>query len=347
MTSNKLSSQHKSIRIFDDEAHPSVLNVFRKRARFGLCCINNTLHPEKKRKNDVDIFCSRTVIRDRFTVERAQTLSTQNVKDLIPIIEWNRDHNIRHLRLSSDMFPRFTDYNYNKDLFKLTNNESYTIDHTSNDLKRAGDLANSIGHRITMHPGQHCVVGAKDQHKFDKTLHELEHHANILEQMGIDDSGILCIHGGGTYGDKESAIRRWVENFDDLPSKVKRRLCIENCEKSYSVRDCLTIAEQCKIPVILDSHHYNCFCHYNSDITQEPVEDMMDEIIDSWGNRTPVFHVSDQKQGAQVGAHHDYVQCIPGYMIDVCDTYNCDLHIEVEAKAKEKAIELLQKRYQM
>jgi hypothetical protein len=39
--------------------------------------------------------------------------------------------------------------------------EKYTLDFAKDELKKAGDLAKKYGHRITFHPGQFCVVGAK------------------------------------------------------------------------------------------------------------------------------------------------------------------------------------------
>jgi UV DNA damage endonuclease len=326
----------QTIKIYDDAVDNATLNTFRRRCHLGLCCINNTLRKNKKS----EIFCSRTCTRARFSVEKAQQLATQNAKDIIPILEYNRQHNIRHFRLSSDLLPHFTD----------SETERYSMDFLDEHLQRAGEFARQHNQRIDMHPGQFCVVGAKQQAIFDKTVEDLVMHATILDKMGIDDSGILCVHGGGTYGDRESAKRRWIDNFDDLPRCVKQRICIENCEKSYSVRDCLDIAQACKIPVILDSHHYNCWNHYHPDSVQEEVEDMMPEIIATWQNRqctVPVMHVSEQKDNSPIGSHHDFVQTIPSYMLGVPEKYDTDLSIEVEAKAKEAAVALLQKRYNM
>ena len=85
-------------------------------------------------------------------------------------------------------------------------------------------------------------------------------HCDILDHMGISvRNGIVNIHGGGIYGDKETTIRRWIEQFSDLPKNVQDRLVIENCERQYSTRDCLKIAKKCKIPVVFDFHHYHCY----------------------------------------------------------------------------------------
>ena len=310
------------------------------KVRLGLCCINNSLrNPVKqigqKRKPE-PIFNSRTTTRKCFNVDYAKELALQNIKDIIPILEWNQVHGIRHFRLTSNLFPHYTD----------TDTESYSMEFAKDLLKEAGDYANRLGHRITTHPGQYTQPASIHQNVRDKSIEDLVMHADILDAMGIDDNGILCIHGGGTYGkDKETAIRRWCDHFDDLPRKVKNRLCIENCEKSFSIEDCLEISEQCNIPVILDTHHYNCWCHYHPNDRQTSLDDLMQEIVESWGWRTPLFHISDQKEGAVVGAHHDYVQEIPTELIKPILEYDCEVHIEVEAKAKEDAVLYLMNKY--
>jgi UV DNA damage endonuclease len=300
----------------------------------GLCCINTELRALKE-----PIFCSRSLIRRTFTVEKAKELAIQNVRYIVPLIKWNVKNDIHHLRLSSDMFPHYTDLE----------TESYTMDFCDKELKKAGEYANLANHRITMHPGQYNQIGAKSSEVFEKTVHDLSAHAEILDRMGISDEGILCIHGGGLYGDKESAIRRWIDQYDDLPSSVKRRLAIENCEKCYSVRDCLHIAQATKIPVILDSHHYECYKDLHPNELIEDMDEMMDEIVETWdkSNRRPVFHISEQAPSKRIGAHSDFIENIPSYMLELPEKYQRDLFIEVEAKMKEQAIMKLKNKYRL
>ena len=298
------------------------------RLKLGLCCINTQLRKKS-------IYCSRTCIRRNFTVEKAKELATKNVKDIIKLIEWNKNNNIQCLRLSSDMFPHFTD----------SETEKYTIDFAKEDLKKAGDLANSLGHRIVMHPGQYNQVGAKSRDVYDKTIEDLSHHADILDSMGIGDDGVIIVHGGGTYGDKENTIRRWIDQYDDLPRKVKNRLVLENCERQYSIRDCLNISEECNIPVVFDFHHYDCYSIIHKDEKQEDITDLASEIIETWNKRRVLMHVSEQGKG-RIGHHSDYIEKIPDNLLHILEdnpTLNIDL--EVEAKMKEKAIERLYKKY--
>ena len=303
--------------------------------RLGLCCINNTL---RKGKNPV--FCSRTMIRKNFSVEKAKELSLQNVKDIIPLIKWNQANNIKVLRLSSDLFPHFTD----------TETEKYTIDFAKEELKKAGDLANSLGHRILMHPGQYNQVGAKDKKVFEKTIEDLKHHADILDAMGIDQNGVLIVHGGGTYGDKSSTISRWVEQDCLLPQNVQRRLVIEHCEKCYSVHDCLEISEKVKqkggdLPVVFDTHHFSCYADLHPDEDTGRASQVIRKVVDTWGTRRPVLHISNQGEG-RIGHHSDYIDHFPKYLFDLAQS-GVEYDLEVEAKAKEAAILQLYEMYPM
>ena len=325
--------------IFKEMLSQTEILETRGRIHLGLCCINNSLRQrskispfgetvvDKKLWTKTPIFTSRSCIRKTFTVDRAKELALQNLNDIIPMLYWNHEHGIRHFRLSSEMFPHFTD----------PETEPYSLDFAKDKLREIGKVARKLGHRLTFHPGQFNQIGAKSRDVFERTISDLKMHADILDFMGIDDNGILCIHGGGKYDDKAVTMRRWTEQFDELPSNVRRRLAIENCEKCYCVRDCLDLSEACNIPVIMDSHHYNCYERFN-DVTQEDPHDLMEEVVESWGNRTPLVHVSDPRNATQFTAHHDYVKKIPDYFLEVPSRYGVDLHIEVEAKAKEAAI---------
>jgi UV DNA damage endonuclease len=286
-------------------------------------------------KAKVPLFCSRSTVRKGFTVEKATQMATQNCKDLDLMLKWCTQNGIYHYRMSSDMFPHFND----------PETPRYTMDFADTLLKKAGDYANSRNMRITMHPGQFIIISARDPVVFQNSQLDLEMHAEILDRMGISEDGVLCIHGGGTYGDKENTMRRWIDQFDDLPRNVKNRIAIENCEKNYSVQDCLQISEATGVPVIYDAHHYRCYDSYHPNETQEPIEELLPQVIESWKSRKMLCHISDQAQGKAVGAHHDYVSKIPDELLKVPMEHGIQLDIEVEAKAKEAAIFKLYSKY--
>lgn len=300
----------------------------------GLCCINTEL----RKKN---IFNSRNCIRRTYTVEKAKKLAIQNLRDLIPMLEYNYKNGIKCFRLSSNMFPRFTD----------TEVEGYTINFAEKYLKEAGNMAKKYGIRILMHPAQFNQVGAKDKKVFDKTIFELSHHADILDMMGIDNNGVLIVHGGGRYGDKKKTIERWIKQYFQLPKKVQRRLVIENCERNYNIEDVLYISKQIEklggnLPVVFDNHHYNC---YNSIYEVKfpkyySIEEVLTRVVISWKNRRPVMHISEQGSG-KIGHHSEFIEEIPQYYFWICEQLEIDFDLEVEAKAKEQAIFKLYKIY--
>lgn len=298
------------------------------RIQLGLCCINTVLRKE-------GIFCSRSLIRNTFTVEKAKKLALQNLDDAITMMKWNHENGIHVFRLSSDIFPHFTD----------SETEPYSMEFAKSKLAEVGQAAVRYNQRLTMHPGQFNQIGAVSRDVFEKTVADLSMHADILDGMNTDPrSSILCIHGGGLYGDKEQTIERWVRQFDELPTKVKRRIAIENCEKCYSTHDCLCLAERCGIPMILDSHHEVCYRMLHPSQIVPEIEDLIPQIVETWKS-TPLFHISEQRPDARIGAHSDFIETIPSYMLNLPDEHNSNVDIEVEAKQKEQAIQRLYKKY--
>lgn len=300
------------------------------RVQLGLCCLNTELRERR-------IFCSRTCTRANFTVEKAKALALQNIEDISKMCEWNYDHNIFVFRLSSDLFPHYNDEEV----------ESYDMEFAREALKKAGETARRCRQRINFHPGQYNQIGAKEEDVFRKTCQDLEMHSDILDMMEIDKNGILCIHGGGVYGDKAKTIERWVEQFQLLSEKVKRRLCIENCERCYSVEDCLVISERCGIPIIFDSHHFDCYNLLNRKKDPIDIDAVLPRVLEGWRRRDmiPLFHISEQREGDRVGAHSDFIETIPAYMLTIPEKYGMSVDIEVEAKMKEQAIMGLYAKY--
>jgi len=305
----------------------------------GLCCINTELRDRKPKRTQV--FCSRTCTRSTFTVDKAKKLSEQNLRDLIPMIEWNAQHRISVMRLTSDFFPHYTD----------SATEKYNLDFS---IPIFTELCQTLSklqpHRFTMHPGQYCCLGSTSKNVIEKTFDDLKMHAFVLDQLSsVAVCDVINIHGGGVYGDKESALRRWYENFDDLPRTVKDKLTVENDEKSYNIDDCLEIAAQCKIPVCFDIFHHLCYeqSHgnpsytYNNDIDLDVV---IQDCTETWSqNKTPLFHISEQRPDSRLGTHADFVESIP---IQLLHYHNFrDIDIDVEAKLKEQAIIKLYNKY--
>jgi len=110
--------------------------------------------------------------------------------------------------------------------------------------------------RIDMHPGQYTVLNAKETRIVENAIRDLEYHCQILDQMGLDETAKVQIHVGGVYGDRAASMLRFEEVCGKLPEKIRRRLVIENDERSYSLADCLRISEATGCPVVFDVYHH-------------------------------------------------------------------------------------------
>jgi UV DNA damage endonuclease len=52
----------------------------------------------------------------------------------------------------------------------------------------------------------------------EKSVQELEYQAEVAEWVEAD---VINIHGGGAYGDKQTALAEFARNLDRLSSRVR------------------------------------------------------------------------------------------------------------------------------
>ena len=305
-----------------------------KPVQLGLCCLNMTLRDSKP-----SVFSSRKMIIKSVETKGIDALKEkilQNLKDTITLIKWNEKNGIKVFRLSSELFPH-------KSNPKV---EDYTFDFAIELLKQIGCLARKFNHRLTFHPGQYNVVGTPNEKMFKQTCEDLKYHADVLDLMGMGDDSVMVVHGGGLYGDKEKTKERWCKQFYMLPENVQKRLVLENCEKCFSIQDCLDISNKVNIPVVFDTHHYECYNILHPEETSLPPEKYIKDILETWKKRNikPKFHVSEQGSG-RCGHHSDYIESLPKYLLEIPKKYNQYIDIMIEAKKKEQAIFKLYEKY--
>jgi len=293
--------------------------------QLGLCCINTIL----RKKN---IFSSRSIILKTFDTKGIDYLKEkiiQNLKDTLVMIEWNYKHGIHVFRLSSELFPHKSN----------PRAPEYTFDFAIELLQEIGKKAKKYNQRLTFHPGQYNVIGTPHKEAFEHTVSDLKYHADIFDIMDLDKNSVIVIHGGGVYLDKHKTKQRWCRQFHLLPENVQSRIVIENCEKNFSIVDCLEISDELNIPVVFDTHHYNCYKILHPDEEFQDPFYYIPEILETWKRRNikPKFHVSQQGKG-RLGHHSDYIDELPGYLLEIPKLYNVSIDIMIEAKMKEQAI---------
>jgi UV DNA damage endonuclease len=285
----------------------------------GYACINMTLGSQKPK-----ITTNRGMIRKTFDqrgITYVSELALQNVRDLVEIVKWNYKNGINFYRMSSDMFPWMSEYEFS-DLPDYNRIKAI--------LSGLGTLAEKYNQRLTFHPGPFNVLCSPTEDVVRRTISELNKHSQIMDMIGLSTTPYnkINIHVGGVYGDKQSAMERWVENFHLLDENTKNRLTIENDDKqsAYTVRDLLYIHEHTGIPIVFDYHHHTC--HPDGMTHQEALTIAMS----TWPKGiVPAVHISEPRDEKNFRAHHDYV-------VNEVNTYGYDIDIMMEAKAKELAV---------
>lgn len=305
-----------------------------KPVQLGLCCLN--LHLRAKKPS---VYASRRIMIKTIQNKGISELKARilaNLQDTLTMIEWNESHGIKVLRLSSELFPH-------KSNPKV---DDYDYDFAMPLLKQIGNLAKKYNHRLTFHPGQYDVVGTTSKKIFQQTCLDLKYHADILDMMELDNNSVIVVHGGGIYGNKTNTMQRWCQQFYQLPDNVQQRLVIENCERCFSINDCLLVSSQIGIPVVFDTHHFECYQKIHSSETFELPETYIPRILDTWKIRSikPKFHISQQGEG-KIGHHSDFITEIPEYLLEIPAKYQIEIDIIVEAKMKEQAIFKLYHQY--
>jgi UV DNA damage endonuclease len=287
--------------------------------KLGYACINTTLGSQKPK-----VTTNRGMIRRTFDTKGLPYVSElvlQNVRDLSTIVSWNHRNDIKFYRMSSDMFPWMSEYNFS---------DLPDYDKICNILRGIGTLASNYGQRLSFHPGPFNVLASPTDDVVQRTILELNRHSQIMDLMGLSTTPYnkINIHVGGVYGDKSSALKRWCDNFELLDDNTKLRLTIENDDKlsCYTVSDLMYIHERTGIPIVFDYHHHTCHPDGMShrDALTLAVSTWPDDII-------PVVHVSEPRDDKKFRAHHDYVRT-------QVDPYGFDIDIMFEAKAKELAL---------
>ncbi|GAA5868582.1 hypothetical protein JCM8547_003194 [Rhodosporidiobolus lusitaniae] len=291
------------------------------KGRLGYACLNTILRKQKPNP----IFCSRTCRIDTIKKEDKgmpylKELGRQNMEDLTTLIEWNAAHHIFFMRMSSEMFP-----------FAAHPDYQYSLDYAEKELKKAGETANRLGVRLTTHPGQFTQLGSPRRQVVENAYRDLEYHNEMMDRMGLGKDSVMIIHGGGVYGDKDAAIKRFKQNYQELSQGVKNRLVLENDEICFNVDDLLPICEELNIPLVFDYHHDWIFPS-----SQTPTE-LMPRILATWTRKgiKPKFHLSEPRKGAETimekRAHADRCQRLP-------DPLPEDVDLMIEAKDKEQAV---------
>jgi UV DNA damage endonuclease len=289
--------------------------------RLGLCC----MFRDQPIKFVTTTATSIARMKRPDALAKLSRLCMENADALLASLRFCAENGIGCFRINSQILPIKTHPTCGYEVSDLPGN-----DEIIRRFKECGQFVKKHKLRTCFHPDQFVVLNSPRPDVMEKSVQELEYQAEVAEWTGAD---VINIHGGGAYGDKSKALAEFARNLDRLSSRVRSRLTVENDDKIFTPSDLLPICKVTGIPLVYDVHHHRC----NRDGLSE--EEATEQAISTW-NREPMFHLSSPIQGWDGPGperHHDF--------IDVNDFPRCwrqrNITVEVEAKAKELAVEKL------
>ncbi len=255
------------------------------------------------------------------SAEKLRELIAHNLKTLDNIIDYNIANQIHLFRISSDLIP-FGSSPVNE----LPWHQDY-----SRQFADIGQKIKDSKMRVSMHPGQYTVLNSPDVEVVKRAIADLEYHDQILDSLGLDEKHKIVLHIGGVYKDKRSSVRRFISHYEQLDEKIKKRLVIENDDRSYNIADVLEISQVIKAPVIYDNLHDQINPAGSSNHERE----WIDACRKTWGQQDgpQKIHYSQQDPCRQPGAHSTTIN-INEFMLFYEQLRDRSLDIMLEVKDK-------------
>lgn len=289
--------------------------------RLGLCC----MFRDQPIKFHTTTATSIGKMKRPDALAKLSRLCLANADALQAAIQFCSDHGIGCFRVNSQILPIKTHPTCGYSIGELPDG-----DEIIRRFKACGKFAKKHELRTCFHPDQFVVLNSQRPDVVEKSVQELEYQAEVAEWIGAD---VINIHGGGAYGDKSKALADFASSLDRLSSRVRSRLTVENDDKIFTPNDLLPVCKATGIPLVYDVHHHRC---HPDELNIEQATEM---ALATW-DREPMFHLSSPLEGwdgPKPERHHD--------VINITDFPACwrrkKITVEVEAKAKEVAVEKL------
>ena len=280
--------------------------------------------------------------------EKVYELITHNLDATDRLVDYvsSLPINQRMLRLGSDMLPAYTE-----PTFGHLSKTNYITTVVADRLNTIGEKARANNVRLSMHPGQFCVLASDTPDIVERSIEEFEYHVDIARWLGYGKTFQdfkINVHISGRQGPE--GIKAVLPR---LSQEAKNTITIENEENSWGLDSCLELEKH--VALVLDIHHH--WCHSAGEYI-EVNDDRVKRVIDSWRGVRPAMHYSVSREDyitghrtdvrpdfqklleqgykkAKLRAHSDYMWNTA--VNEWAGTFRKDFDIMVEAKCKNLA----------
>lgn len=261
--------------------------------RVGFCCIwlpDDDDPKEKRRHNMIG-----TTVTALARMERGAAFA--KVLDLVR-------HNMAALRLQLDRVAAMPPVQrlmriesgvlpiYSHPVARWMYDEPAMREVVESGLAAAGDAARSAGIRLSMHPGQFCVLGTASEQTLRNSVAEFEYHADVIRWMGLAGGwhpwgAHVNVHAGaGAVG-----VEGFRRGLAQLSADARGLVTVENDESTYGLDALLPLVDD--LPIVVDLHHH--WVHSAGEYL-EADDPRLGPVRASWRGVRPVSHISVSRE---------------------------------------------------
>jgi UV DNA damage endonuclease len=267
-----------------------------------------------------------------------------SLEHLEAILGYLDDADIRFYRMATGLAP----YASHPELTRFRDGPARFAER----LAEVGALARQLGIRLTTHPGQYTVLNSEDPEIQRLAAVELEVQAEIMDGMGLGPESVVILHVGGAAGGTQAALERFCRGFELLSDAARRRLVVENDDRTFALRDVVGLAQRIGRPVVWDILHHHC-----NDPDRIPDREALELALSTWPEGVlPKIHFSTPKTAVeerkvrkgrrverrlvlpQLRAHADTIDPISFEQFVGETAEGLDFDVMLEAKAKDLAL---------
>ena len=164
-------------------------------------------------------------------------------------------------------------------------------------LVAIGERARAADVRLSMHPGQYCVLSTENPRALANSVEELDYHTEVMGMLGLSGGwhrhgAHINIHGGA----RAPGVEGFRRGFELLSEETQGLLTVENDEVAYGLDDLLPLAET--LPIVLDLHHHWCQSQGEHIAPDDP---RIERVRESWLGVRPMGHLSAPREGLLPG----------------------------------------------
>ena len=218
--------------------------------------------------------------------ERLYEIAFDNIANLERLVKYvgSLPNQLRMVRIGSNLLPAYThrdwSYFYRDADFRTRLEQGYSA---------VGKIARELDVRLSMHPGQFTVLASDKPDVVERSLEELEYHADIIRWMGYGQNwqDFKCnVHISGRQG--PAGIKAILPR---LSPEARNCITIENEENAWGLDATLELEKD--VALVMDIHHH--WVNTRGEYIM-PDDDRVKRVIDSWRGVRPAMHYSVSRE---------------------------------------------------